>query len=254
MNNSLIYLAWLLTVLVLDRRDMLLLIEPQSFCLSRCKASQTLNGSCKNLTAIIKTFSFSRFSGYGHNVPLSDEGKAFCIFYSIFGIPLTLFFLSVVVQRIMVVVTQRPVSYFHRRWAMSKSKLALIHATCLTISMTLLFLIIPAWIFITLEKDWNFLESLYFCFISLTTIGLGDYVPGETHSKEANPHPQLYRLTITGESMAEYTATAVRRKTFISKSKNIEQLWTTGFCCSFYCGPGLEQVSWGRALVNCPIL
>ncbi|XP_060951255.1 potassium channel subfamily K member 1-like [Limanda limanda] len=136
-------------------------------------------------------------TGYGHNVPLSDEGKAFCIFYSIFGIPLTLFFLSAVVQRIMVVVTQRPVSYFHRRWAMSKSKLALIHATCLTILMTVLFLIIPAWIFISLEKDWNFLESLYFCFISLTTIGLGDYVPGETHSKEANPHPQLYRLTIT---------------------------------------------------------
>ncbi|XP_071319794.1 potassium channel subfamily K member 1-like [Trachinotus anak] len=136
-------------------------------------------------------------TGYGHTVPLSDEGKAFCIFYSLFGIPVTLFFLSAVVQRVMALVTQRPVSYFHRRWAMSKSKLAAIHATCLTILMTLLLLIIPALIFVSLEKDWNFLESLYFCFISLTTIGLGDYVPGETHSKEANPHPQLYRLTIT---------------------------------------------------------
>ncbi|XP_028286978.1 potassium channel subfamily K member 1-like [Parambassis ranga] len=136
-------------------------------------------------------------TGYGHTVPLSDEGKAFCIFYSLFGIPVTLFFLSAVVQRLMVLVTQRPVSYFHRRWAMTKSNLGVIHATCLTLIMTLLFLIIPAWIFITLEKDWNFLESLYFCFISLTTIGLGDYVPGQTHSKKANPHPQLYRLAIT---------------------------------------------------------
>ncbi|KAI3365154.1 hypothetical protein L3Q82_010245, partial [Scortum barcoo] len=136
-------------------------------------------------------------TGYGHTVPLSNEGKAFCIFYSLFGIPVTLFFLSVVVQRIMVLVTRRPVSYFHRRWAMPKTKLATIHATCLTILMTLLFLIIPAWIFVTLEKDWDFLESLYFCFISLTTIGLGDYVPGETHSKEENPYPQLYRLAIT---------------------------------------------------------
>ncbi|XP_040885249.1 potassium channel subfamily K member 1-like [Toxotes jaculatrix] len=136
-------------------------------------------------------------TGYGHTVPLSDEGKAFCIFYSLFGVPVTLFFLSAVVQRIMVLVTQRPVSYFHRRWAMSRSKLAAIHATCLALVMMLLLLIIPAWIFINLEKEWNFLESLYFCFISLTTIGLGDYVPGETHSKEANPHPQLYRLTIT---------------------------------------------------------
>lgn len=139
------------------------------------------------------------FSGYGHTVPLSDEGKTFCIFYSLFGIPVTLFFLSVVVQRIMAVVTRRPVSYFHRRWAMSKAKLAAIHATCLAIVMTLLLLIIPALIFVHLEKDWDFLESLYFCFISLTTIGLGDYVPGETHSKGDNPHPQLYRLAITGE-------------------------------------------------------
>ncbi|KAM7381434.1 hypothetical protein PAMA_012324 [Pampus argenteus] len=136
-------------------------------------------------------------TGYGHTVPLSDEGKAFCIFYSLFGIPVTLFFLSVAVQRIMLLVSQRPVSYFHRRWAMPKSKLAAIHATCLSIVMTLLLLIIPAWIFISLEKDWNYLESLYFCFISLTTIGLGDYVPGETHSKESTPHPQLYRLAIT---------------------------------------------------------
>ncbi|XP_059180656.1 potassium channel subfamily K member 1-like [Centropristis striata] len=136
-------------------------------------------------------------TGYGHSVPLSDEGKAFCIFYSLFGIPVTLFFLTVVVQRIMVLVTQRPVSYFHRRWAMPKAQLAGVHAICLAAIVALLFLIIPAWIFVTLEVDWDFLESLYFCFISLTTIGLGDYVPGEAQSKEANPHPHLYRLAIT---------------------------------------------------------
>ncbi|XP_033840727.1 potassium channel subfamily K member 1-like [Periophthalmus magnuspinnatus] len=136
-------------------------------------------------------------TGYGHTVPLSDEGKAFCIFYSLFGIPVTLLFLSAVVQRIMVFVTRQPITYFHRRWAMSKSVLALIHATCLGILLTLLFLIIPSWIFVTMEKDWNFLESVYFCFISLTTIGLGDYVPGSTHNKQGRPHPHLYRLGIT---------------------------------------------------------
>ncbi|XP_034414229.1 potassium channel subfamily K member 1-like isoform X1 [Cyclopterus lumpus] len=136
-------------------------------------------------------------TGYGHSVPLSDEGKGFCMFYALFGIPGTLFLLTALVQRIMALVTLRPLSYFHHRWALAKSKLAAIHAACLTLIMTLLLLIIPAWILVGLEKEWDFLESLYFCFISLTTIGLGDYVPGETQSGEDNPHPQLYRLAIT---------------------------------------------------------
>lgn len=138
------------------------------------------------------------FSGYGHTVPLSDGGKAFCIFFAIVGIPVSLFFLSVAVQRLMVLLTRRPLSYFHRRWAVSKSGLAALHAAALALLTALLFLLVPAGIFSRLERDWSFLDSLYFCFISLTTVGLGDYVPGETHSTENNPHPHLYRLAITG--------------------------------------------------------
>lgn len=136
-------------------------------------------------------------TGYGHTVPLSDGGKAFCIVYLVLGIPATLLLLSAVVQRIMVVVTRRPVAYFHRRWAMSRTKLATIHAACLTVLMALLLVIFPALVFTSVEEDWSFLESLYFCFISLTTIGLGDYVPGENHSQEDTSHRQVYRLAIT---------------------------------------------------------
>ncbi|MEQ2290730.1 hypothetical protein AMECASPLE_006075 [Ameca splendens] len=136
-------------------------------------------------------------TGYGHSVPLSDGGKAFCILYSLVGIPATLFFLSAIVERLVDLLSRNPIAHFHRRWAMSRPKLAIIHAAFLSIIMALLFLFIPAWIFMAMENDWNFLESLYFCFISLTTIGLGDYVPGETQNKEDNPHPHMYRLAIT---------------------------------------------------------
>ncbi len=134
------------------------------------------------------------FPGYGHTVPLSDGGKAFCIIYSVVGIPFTLLFLTAVVQRIMEFSTRRPVEYLHRRWGMSKPLLAALHASLLAIITVSCFFLIPAIIFSVLEEDWNFLEAFYFCFISLSTIGLGDYVPGEGYHQRSR---ELYKLGIT---------------------------------------------------------
>ncbi|XP_030630983.1 potassium channel subfamily K member 1a [Chanos chanos] len=133
-------------------------------------------------------------TGYGHTVPLSDGGKAFCIIYSVVGIPFTLLFLTAVVQRIMVFSTRRPVAYIHRRWGLSKSLVGAVHATVLAIVTASCFFLIPAIVFSVLEEEWNFLESFYFCFISLSTIGLGDYVPGEAYNQRFR---QLYKLAIT---------------------------------------------------------
>ncbi|KAB5555616.1 hypothetical protein PHYPO_G00036210 [Pangasianodon hypophthalmus] len=133
-------------------------------------------------------------TGYGHTVPLSDEGKAFCIFYSVVGIPFTLLFLTAVVQRVMVFSTRRPVAFVQRRWGLSKSLVTGVHAFVLAIIMVSCFFLIPAVIFSVMEEDWNFLESFYFCFISLSTIGLGDYVPGEGYNQKFR---QLYKIGIT---------------------------------------------------------
>lgn len=136
--------------------------------------------------------------GYGHTAPLSDGGKAFCILYSVIGIPFTLLFLTAVVQRIMVFSTRRPVMYIHRRWGLSKPVVAIVHAAVLAALAVSCFFLIPAAIFSALEENWNFLESFYFCFISLSTIGLGDYVPGEATNQKFR---ELYKVGITGESL-----------------------------------------------------
>ncbi|KAM8859376.1 potassium channel subfamily K member 1b [Spinachia spinachia] len=133
-------------------------------------------------------------TGYGHTAPLSDGGKAFCILYSVIGIPFTLLFLTAVVQRIMVFSTRRPVMYIHRRWGLSKPLVAIVHATVLAALAVSCFFLIPAAIFSALEENWNFLESFYFCFISLSTIGLGDYVPGEATDQKFR---ELYKVGIT---------------------------------------------------------
>ncbi|MGH0169591.1 UNVERIFIED_CONTAM: hypothetical protein FKN15_057115 [Acipenser sinensis] len=148
---------------------------------------------------------------YGHTVPLSDGGKAFCIIYSVIGIPFTLLFLTAVVQRIMVYVTRGPVTYIHTRWGFSKQLVALVHALVLGLVTASCFFFIPAAAFSSLEDDWNFLESFYFCFISLSTIGLGDYVPGEGYNQKFR---QLYKIGITFYLMLGLIAMLVVLETF----------------------------------------
>ncbi|XP_062286612.1 potassium channel subfamily K member 1b [Scomber scombrus] len=133
-------------------------------------------------------------TGYGHTAPLSDGGKAFCIIYSVIGIPFTLLFLTAVVQRIMVFSTRRPIMYIHTRWGLSKPLVSIVHAILLGVVSVSCFFLIPAAIFSALEENWNFLESFYFCFISLSTIGLGDYVPGEAANQRFR---ELYKVGIT---------------------------------------------------------
>ncbi|XP_030196046.1 potassium channel subfamily K member 1 [Gadus morhua] len=159
--------------------------------------NQTEPNNWDFVSALFFTSTVLTTTGYGHTVPLSDGGKAFCVLYSLVGIPITLLFLSAVVQRLMVVVTRRPVAYFHRRWGVSRARLAAAHAACLAALAAVFLLFIPAGVFVAVEQDWSFLEALYFCFISLSTIGLGDYVPGENDPEGAHAHGQLYRLAIT---------------------------------------------------------
>ncbi|XP_073441874.1 potassium channel subfamily K member 1-like [Dendrobates tinctorius] len=131
--------------------------------------------------------------GYGNPVPISQSGKIFCLFYSIIGIPFTLSLLSIGAQNLLFLLRDKPIHVLLLRFNFARNKLEWIHAGVLISLLLLLSFFIPAIVFNCVEENWGYIDALYFCFISLSTVGLGDYVPGE---KSGQRMSALYKLLV----------------------------------------------------------
>ncbi|KAK6290989.1 hypothetical protein J4Q44_G00386130 [Coregonus suidteri] len=131
--------------------------------------------------------------GYGHTTPLSDTGKAFSIFYALLGVPFTMLVLTACVQRLMHLVTYGPIGMCRQRIGLDPLAATAIHFAILLLLVVLGFFVVPAVVFSHIEDTWSFLDAIYFCFITLCTIGLGDYVPGE---KPGQKFRSLYKISV----------------------------------------------------------
>ncbi|EHB06497.1 Potassium channel subfamily K member 15 [Heterocephalus glaber] len=92
--------------------------------------------------------------GYGHAAPGTDSGRVFCMFYALLGIPLTLVTFQSLGERPRVSTENMVVAGL----LVCVATLALGAAT-----------------FAHFE-GWTFFHAYYYCFITLTTIGFGDFV------------------------------------------------------------------------------
>ncbi|CAL8339567.1 unnamed protein product [Lota lota] len=112
--------------------------------------------------------------GYGHTVPCTDAGKAFCMIYAVLGIPLTLVMFQSLGERMNTLVrcllrhAKRSVGL----WDVEVSMGNMVLVGLLFCTSTLC---VGAAAFAHLE-GWTFFHAFYYCFITLTTIGLGDLV------------------------------------------------------------------------------
>ncbi|XP_072932920.1 potassium channel subfamily K member 1-like isoform X2 [Epargyreus clarus] len=133
--------------------------------------------------------------GYGHVTPLSKQGKLFCMAYALLGIPLTLVLLSALVERLLLPATamlrslNAALGHLYRPFT-----IRLVHLTIIVTMLVVFFLLIPAAVFAALEPEWDYLDSFYYCFVSLTTIGLGDYIPGDYPDQ---PYRPVYKVATT---------------------------------------------------------
>ncbi|XP_033125876.1 potassium channel subfamily K member 16-like [Anneissia japonica] len=115
--------------------------------------------------------------GYGYITPKTKKGQMLCIAYAFFGIPLTGWLLSVIgdmfegkVKDFVLRLNSCLLRFISGQRL--RNNLILI-ITCTLVSIVIL--ILPSvLIILTIERDWSFIQAVYFSFITLSTIGFGD--------------------------------------------------------------------------------
>ncbi|KAM6969111.1 potassium channel subfamily K member 10b isoform 1-T1 [Tautogolabrus adspersus] len=119
--------------------------------------------------------------GYGNIAPSTEGGKIFCILYAIFGIPLFGFLLAGIGDQLGTIFVKsilRVEKIFRQKHRqISRTKIRVTSTILFILAGCIVFVTIPAVIFKHIE-GWTTLESIYFVVITLTTVGIGDYVAG----------------------------------------------------------------------------
>ncbi|XP_051922293.1 potassium channel subfamily K member 5-like [Hippocampus zosterae] len=126
--------------------------------------------------------------GYGNVAPKTSGGRIFCILYGLCGIPLCLVWLSKLgsffgdrAKRLSQILIRKNVPV---------KRVQLICTTIFLLWGLFVHLVFPPLVFMSLE-GWSYLEGLYFSFITLTTVGFGDYVAGVNPNID---YPRLYKV------------------------------------------------------------
>ncbi|KAA0710003.1 Potassium channel subfamily K member 9 [Triplophysa tibetana] len=111
---------------------------------------------------------------YGHAAPGTDAGKAFCMFYAVLGIPLTLVMFQSLGERMNTFV-KCLLKRIKKCCGMRITDVSMENMVTVGFFSCMGTLCIGAAAFSHYE-DWSFFQSYYYCFITLTTIGFGDFV------------------------------------------------------------------------------
>uniref|UniRef100_A0A7I4YQ76 Ion_trans_2 domain-containing protein n=1 Tax=Haemonchus contortus TaxID=6289 RepID=A0A7I4YQ76_HAECO len=152
--------------------------------------------------ALIFTFSVITTIGYGHIAPETFYGRLFCIFFGLIGVPLTLLtvadlgmFISMIMRQAVAKVqlpdsppcdgalsTARDLKSSEteedEEEGMSEDLGSRRTAEAVVLSVTFVsYLVLGAKVLSVYEPEMDFFNAFYFNFVTLTTIGLGDFVP-----------------------------------------------------------------------------
>ncbi|KAL8619971.1 hypothetical protein ACOMHN_015253 [Nucella lapillus] len=164
--------------------------------------------------------------GYGHITPRTPQGKIACMVYAMIGIPLLLVFLKGAGE-LLFKVCGRCMHLFGRCAADSKGLQRLNAILQSILGLTIMF-ILPVVVNIY-QEGWSPLDSIYSCFVTLTTIGFGDFVAGNPADRESFQQSTgmlVYRLvsllwTLVGLAYISMIITAISNY-YVQKTQGVK--------------------------------
>ncbi|XP_035636750.1 potassium channel subfamily K member 4-like [Oncorhynchus keta] len=119
--------------------------------------------------------------GFGNISPKTEWGQLFCIFYALVGIPLFGILLAGVGDHLGTGLRKAilKIEFILAKWKVSPTIVRVISAVLSILLGVAIFVAVPTLVFQEVEK-WTLLEASYFVVITLTTVGFGDYVAGDS--------------------------------------------------------------------------
>ncbi|CAL1574631.1 unnamed protein product [Knipowitschia caucasica] len=140
------------------------------------KGNRSTDGFWKFTTSAVFAATVVTTIGYGNISPRSTSGQIFCVFFALFGIPLNIVVLNRVGKYMLAI--ERNISDFLEGKINKKGRKICMRFSVHFVSYVsgaVLFFVVPMLVFQN-QEGWTFSEAIYYCFISLSTIGFGDFV------------------------------------------------------------------------------
>ena len=131
--------------------------------------------------------------GFGYSTPKTVGGKVFCMFYALVGIPLNLIMFQSIGERLNIFVTF-VLKHFKKCFRFKSSEVSQTNLIFVCVNMSSIVVAGGAYAFSRIE-GWSYLDAFYYCIITLTTIGFGDYVALQ-RNEELQQKPQYFIFSL----------------------------------------------------------
>lgn len=125
-------------------------------------------------------------TGYGHISPRTVAGRLFCIFFATVGIPLNILTLKALGDGINKLINKL-ITCFERK-CLKREPTRLKIKTMVFSAFLMVFELLIGGVMYNSTEKWDYLSSVYYCFVVFTTIGFGDLVPNQGRAPTEDYH------------------------------------------------------------------